>query len=200
MEPLPSIDPLLSPAYVAARADREAAAKRVRVEQTRAAPDVTVSLGVRRLNGADSASLAAAEAGVGRTATALVGGLSIPFPVFDRNKGNISAAEAELRAADARVNAALLDAEADTRSALSQTEAAEGRVAAALQGQQNADQAYYLTRLGYEGGKLALIEVNNARRALAEANIQLLNARIGRLAAEAALARLQGRIPFGDRP
>ena len=64
----------------------------------------------------------------------------------------------------------------------------------------DAEEAYRLTRTGYEGGKLALLEVINARRALAESNNQLLNARIGRLSAEAALARLQGRIPFGDRP
>lgn len=199
MEPLPDVDATSTPTYAAAQAEREAASRRVRLERTRAIPDVTVSVGVRRLNGADSSSVAALG-GAGRAATAFVGGVSIPFPVFDQNRGNISAAQADLRAADARLNEARLDAEADIRSALAQATAAEGRVAAALQGQKSAEEAYRLTRTGYEGGKLALLEVINARRALAESNNQLLNARIGRLSAEAALARLQGRIPFGDRP
>ena len=198
-EPVPLLDPLTAPAVLAAQSEREAAARRVRVEQTRAAPNVTVSLGVRRLNGADVPALVAAEAGAGRASTALVGGVSIPFPLFDRNRGNISAAQADQRAAEARLNAARLEAEASSRSAIAQSSAAEGRVSAAAQGQRSAEEAYRLTRIGYEGGKLALIEVISARRALAEANIQLLTARIERLNAEAALARLQGRIPFEDR-
>ena len=198
-EPLPDVDPLRTPTYAAAEAEREAAARRVRLERTKAIPDVTVSFGVRRLNGADSSS-AALLGGAGRAATAFVGGVSIPIPVFDQNRGNVSAAQADLRAADARVNAAMLDAEADIRSALAQATAAEGRVGAALQGQKSAAEAYRLTRLGYEGGKLPLLEVINARRALEDSSTQLLNARIGRLSAEAALARLQGVTPFGDRP
>jgi outer membrane protein, heavy metal efflux system len=178
-------DPLASPGYLAAQAAREAAARRVRVEQTRAAPDVTVSLGVRRLAGDDS--------------TAMVGGVSVPFPVFDRNRGNISASQAELRGAEARLNAARLDAEAEARSGVARAEAAQSRIQAAGEGERAAEEAYRLTRIGYEGGKLPLSELLNTRRALAEAHAQTLNARLERLSAEAALARLQGAIPFGDQ-
>jgi cobalt-zinc-cadmium efflux system outer membrane protein len=185
MEPVSPPDPLASPAYRAAQAAREAAARRVRVEQTRAAPDVSVSVGVRRLAGDD--------------ATALVAGVSAPFPIFDRNRGNISASKADLQAADARLNGARLDAQADIASAVSHAGAAQSRVAALRASEGAAGEAYRLTRLGYEAGKLSLFELINARRALTEARAQTLDARIERLSAEAALARLEGRIPFGDQ-
>ncbi|EJL33289.1 outer membrane protein [Caulobacter sp. AP07] len=186
MEALPAVDPIDTPAYLAAQAEREAAARRVRVEQTRAAPDVSVSLGVRRLAGDD--------------ATALVAGVSAPFLIFDRNRGAISASRAELTAAEARLGAARLDAQAEIASALSKAGAAQTRVAANRQAEATATEAYRLTRLGYEGGKLPLVEVLNARRVLIEARDQILNARLERLTAEAALARLQGVAPFGDHP
>ena len=186
MEALPAVDPIDTPAYLAAQAEREAAARRVRVEQTRAAPDVSVSLGVRQLAGDD--------------ATALVAGVSAPFPIFDRNRGAISASRAELTAAEARLGAARLDAQAEIASALSKAGAAQIRVAANRQAEATATEAYRLTRLGYEGGKLPLVEVLNARRVLIEARDQILNARLERLTAEAALARLQGAAPFGDHP
>ena len=186
MEPLPLVDPINTPAYLAARADREAAAHRVRVEQARGAPDVSVSVGLRRLAGDD--------------ATALVVGVSAPFPIFDRNRGNISASQAALTAANAHLHAARLDAQAEIVSALSKADAAQTRVAASRQAEATATEAYRLTRLGYEAGKLPLVEVLNARRAVIDTRDQILNARLERISAEAALARLQGVAPFGDQP
>jgi cobalt-zinc-cadmium efflux system outer membrane protein len=177
-------DPLASPAYQSALAAREAAVRRVRVEQTRATPDLTVSVGVRRLAVDD--------------ATAMVGGVSVPFPLFDRNRGNVSAAQAELAAAEARLSAARLDAEADAHVLLARLDAAQSRVVATREGEAAAAEAYRLTRTGYEGGKLPLIELLNARRVLTEARSQSSTALLERLSAEAALARLQGVIPFGD--
>jgi cobalt-zinc-cadmium efflux system outer membrane protein len=178
-------DPLAAPSYLAAQAARGAAARRVRVERTRAVPDVAVRLGVRRFNGDD--------------ATALVGGLSVPLPVFDRNRGNVSAAQAELDGAEARLNAARLDAETDVRAATARALAAQSRIAAARESEMAADEAYRLTRIGHQGGKLSLVELNAARRGLTEARAQTLNARLERLSAEAMLARLQGVAPFGDQ-
>jgi cobalt-zinc-cadmium efflux system outer membrane protein len=179
-------DPLESPTYLAAQADREAAARRIRLEQTRATPDLSVSVGVRKFQEDDS--------------TAMVAGLSAPFPLFDRNRGNISAAQAELSAAEARLEAARLDAQAEAMSGVARLGATDSRLIAAQEGERTADEAYRLTRIGYEGGKLALVELLNARRALAEARAQTLDAALERLSAEAALARLQGRAPFGEQP
>jgi len=184
-EAIPKPDPRVAPSYLAAQAAREAAARRVRVERTRGVPDVTVSLGVRRFNGDD--------------ATAMVGGISAPLPLFDRNRGAVSAAKAELAGAEARLKAARLDAEADTRSATLRAHAAHSRIAAARESEGAADEAYRLTRVGYQGGKVSLAELNAARRALFEARAQTLDARLERLSAEAMLARLQGATPFGDQ-
>jgi len=184
--PVVAPDPLASPGYLAALAAREAAARQVRVERARAVPDVAVSVGVRRFGEDDS--------------TAMVAGISTPFPLFDRNRGNIGAAQAELAVAEARLDAARLDAEAAVRAGLVRIEASVARLAAAREGEAAAEEAYRLTRLGYEGGKLALVELLNARRGLDEARAQALDAALERLAAQAALARLQGRAPFGDQP
>ena len=184
-EILSAPDPLTSPAVVSAQMAREAAARRVRVEQTRASPEVTISLGVRRLAGED--------------ATAMVGGVSTPLPIFDRNRGAVSAAQAELRGAEARLSAVRLDAEADARASAVRAVAAQSRIQAVREGESAAAEAYRLSRLGYQGGKLPLIELLNARRALADAQTQTLDAQLERLSAEAALARLRGVIPFGDQ-
>lgn len=176
-----NVDVAATPAVLAAEAEREAASRRVRVERTRAVPDVTVSAGLRK----------------GGYDTAYVAGISIPFPVFDRNRGNISAAQSELLAAEARLNAARLDAEAEFRTALFQVDAAETRVKAATEGEATAAEAFRLTRIAYEGGKSPLLELVNARRALADARTQTIEAQLARLRAEAGLARLQGR-PLGD--
>ena len=177
-------DATKSPAYLTALAAREEAARRIVVERTKPLPDVDVSLGVRTFAGTD--------------AKALVGGIRIPIPIFDTNRGNISAAESELAGASARLAAARNDASAEARAAVARARAALARITAATEGEKAAEQAYRLTRTGYEGGKISFIEVLNTSRALADAHANTIDARIERLGAEAAIARLSGTVPFGD--
>jgi cobalt-zinc-cadmium efflux system outer membrane protein len=174
------------PAVLAAEAEREAAAQRVDVERTRPAPTVTASLGLRRIAGENS--------------TLFVGGIVVPLPLFDNNRGNITAALAELDAADARLRGARAEAQTGWLSAVTQANAAQSRLAAAGQAAMAADQAYRLTRTGYDAGRTPLIEVLTARRNLTDAELRLLESRVARIRAEAALARLSGRIPFGGAP
>lgn len=178
-----SIDVMTVPAVIVAIAERDAAASRVQVERTRAAPDATVSVGARRYAGDD--------------ATALVAGVSVPLPVFDQNRGAVSAAQAELRAAEARLDGVRGEAEADIRIGYRQIGVAESQVAAAAEVERAAEEVYRLTRIGYESGRLPLSEVVAARRALSEARLRTLDAQLNRVRAEAAIARLQGRAPFG---
>jgi cobalt-zinc-cadmium efflux system outer membrane protein len=166
--------------YLAAQAEQEAAARRLRVERRRAIPDVTVSMGVRRFEEDD--------------ATALVAGVSAPLPLFDQNRGNIAAAGAEVTAAEARLNAARLEAEAAVRTSAARTSAGQTRLAAARQGETTAQEAYRLARIGYESGRLPLAELVAARRALAEAREQTIAAGVERISAQAAQARLSGAI------
>jgi cobalt-zinc-cadmium efflux system outer membrane protein len=178
--------PVSTPAIAAAEAERDAAARRVDVERTRATPDVTASLGLRRVEAFHD--------------TLVVGGLSVPLPLFDKNRGNIAAALGQFSAAEARLNAARLEAENGYRAAQAQASAANARVAASTQAQAAAEEAYRLARIGYDAGRTPLVELLIARRNLTTSQSAALDARLARLNAEAALARLSGRIPFGENP
>ena len=178
--------PPVTPAIAAALAEREAATRRVTVERTRAVPDVTASLGIRRLTGDN--------------ATVFVAGVSVPLPLFDKNRGNIATSTAQLDAADARLNAARLEAENGYRSAAAQATAADARLAASAQAEAAAEEAYRLARIGYDAGRTPLIELLTARRNLTTTQAVTLEARVARITTEAALARLFGRIPFGENP
>ncbi len=180
---VPSDAPATTFAIAAAEADRDAAVRRVNVERTRAAPDVTFSLGARRVEGLGS--------------TLIVGGVSAPLPLFNRNSGAVSAARAEQDAAEARLRLARLEADSNWRSGQYRATAAQAALRAALEGEAAASEAYRLARIGYEAGRTPLSELLAARRASTEARERTLEAKSQRIQAEAALARLAGRIPFG---
>jgi cobalt-zinc-cadmium efflux system outer membrane protein len=173
-----------APAVSAAEAERDAAEHRIRIEQKRALPVISVSLGLRRFAGED--------------ATALVGGLSVAVPLFDRNRGAIAASRAERDSAAARLAAARLAADAAWRSASALGAASASRVSAAQRGEDAAREAYRLARIGYEAGRSLLVELLATRRALTEAQIRSLEARFARVQAEASFARLGGRIPYQE--
>ena len=182
----PTAPPRVFPAVAAAEAERDAALGKLDVEKTRAIPDVTATLGMRRLQSDRE--------------TVLVGGISLPIPLFDQNSGNISAAGSQVAAADARLMAARANAETGWRTANLQANAAISRLAAARSAAAAAMEAYGLTRTGYESGKTPLLDLLNARRVLTDAQLRLLDAQVARIAAEAQLARLTGNVPFGDAP
>jgi cobalt-zinc-cadmium efflux system outer membrane protein len=182
----PPAPPDLTPAVATAQAEREAAARRVTVEQTRAVPDITGSLGIRRI--------------AGDNATVFVGAISVPLPLFDKNQGNIAASLAQRDAADARLTAARLEAENLYRSGVAQAVAADARLKASMQAETAAAEAARLARIGYDSGRTPLIELLTARRNLTAVQAATLDARLARINAEAALARLFGRIPFGGNP
>lgn len=176
-------EPVDTPAVLSAQAERDSAAARVRIEQLQSRPDLIVSAGVRRFAGDDS--------------TAMVAGAALPLPLFDRNRGNTAAARAELAAAEARLAQARLDAAADLAAARSQARSASAQASAAAAGEAAAAEAYRLARIGYEAGRLPLLELTAARRALAAARLQTLEARLARVRAVADAARLAGKTPFG---
>ena len=178
------IDPTQTAPYLAAKADAEAAARRVTSAKRQAIPDVTVSVGVRRLE-VDNAN-------------ALPAAVSVPFPLFDRNRGNIDAAQAELRGAQAREAATRLEAEAAIQASLALNEAADARAAAADRTLSTAEESYRLARIAYEAGKSPLIELLAARHGLGAARGVVLDARAAQFDARASLARLEGRTITGE--
>lgn len=155
----------------------------MRVETARGRPDVRASVGVRRFEAED--------------ATALTAGVSLQLPLFDRNRGGVLAAEAEVRAAEARLRGARLDADADWRAAAARRDAAASRVVAADAAVTAATEAYRLTRIGFEAGRLSQLELRSTRSGLVQARDVAIAARLMRARAEAELARLEGRAPFG---
>lgn len=166
-----------------AEAESEAAQRRITVEQIRTLPDVTASVGFRRFEMEGE--------------TALTFGVSLPLPLFDRNRGNIDAARAEYRAAEARVDQARQAAVSDRAAASARMAASASRVRAADGSVTAAEEAYRLTRLGFEAGRISQLELRASRSALIAARNAAIEARLARVRAEIDLARLEGRIPFG---
>lgn len=179
-----TIDPQATPAYRAAAAERAAAERRATAERKRAIPDVTALIGVRRLNFEE--------------ATVLLGGVSIPLHLFDRNRGNIAAAQADLQAAAARLAMARYDAQAGAQAAAAQLAAAQARVLAAESSLRTAEEIRRLARIAYTAGKSPLIELLAARRGVGAARAVVLDARAARFEVRAGLARLQGRAITGE--
>ena len=178
------VDPMRNVGLRTALADRDAAARRIVAERKRAVPDITGQLGVRRLQG--------------ERATALVAGISLPLNLFDRNKGNIAAAEADLRGADAKAAAAKLDAEANAQAARAFVDAADARLEAAERTMTTAQETYRLARIAYEAGKSPLSELLTARHGLGTARGIVTDAAAARFDARAQLAGLQGLAITGE--
>lgn len=178
------VDPMQTTTVRLAEAERSEAERQVTVQQRLAIPNVTAQLGVRQLRVASG--------------PAIVAGISVPLPFFDRNRGNIAAARAELQSAEARAAVARLDAETGTRAAAALVEAADQRAAAAERTVATAQEGYRLARIAYEAGKSPLIELLAARRNLGVARSTVLDAFQARLDARANLARLQGLTITGE--
>ncbi|CAN7554045.1 TolC family protein [Caulobacter sp. LjRoot300] len=177
-------EPAFSPAIAVARAEREAAERRVAVERARRTPDLAVSFGVRRFQDED--------------ATAAVFGISAPLPLFDRNRGAVAAATANAQASEARLAMAQAEQDGDRRAAAAQAAAADQTLDASQQAE--AAEAYRLARIGYDAGRLPLSELLAARRDLIAARGRAVDTKLARVKALADLARAQGHVPFGDQP
>lgn len=159
-----------------ALAQRGAAQARVRLARADAVPDVTASGGVRRF-------------GEGRE-TALVAGVSIALPFRDRNRGNIEAAQSESLAAESAARIARIDASRERQDARILLGAAEVRYEAlAGPGIDQAEEALRLARIGYNAGRFSLLELLDAQTALTTAKLTLIQARLDRANALAALIR-----------
>lgn len=176
--------PQEAPAIVTAIAEREALAAQVDVEARRWIPDIGVSVGTRKYAWSDESGM--------------VVGVTASIPLFDRNRGAVEAARERAVAAEARLEGTRLDAVAARRSAAVQVLASEKRLEAALQGETAAAEAYRLARIGYDAGKNPLLELLVIRRALTEAKLSTVDARVARVRALATRSMADGRIAFGE--
>ncbi len=164
----------------AARAEAERARASIALERSQRILQPTVSIGVRRLELDNQ--------------TALVAGVTVPFPLFNRNGGAIAAARAEAlraEAAQARVEAETNAQAATARGALTTAEAQlalidRDALPAATEGLR-------VARIGYGAGKFGFLDLLDAQRSLSAVRRQRIDAALNVLLARAALDRATGR-------
>ena len=121
----------------------------------------------------------------------LVGGVSLPIPIFDRNQGNIAAARADVRAADANLASVTASARVRASNAIINVEAAQARVEALERSAvPEAAEALRLTELSYREGRASLLELLDAQNAYRAAQLALVEARLAQALATAELGRV----------
>jgi cobalt-zinc-cadmium efflux system outer membrane protein len=157
------------------------------LEQARRVPDLTVSLGARRVPSSEG------EMGGGRR-NQVVLGLSVPLPIFDTNRGNV--AEALSREEKARDDLAAAELQLGTDVAQATERLRSARATAqtlqrdALPG---AESAYRAATKGFELGKFSFLEALDAQRTLFQVRAQYLLALADAHRAAGELDRLLGR-------
>lgn len=165
----------------AARWQQQTAAGQARIAlaQASAIPDLTLSLGLRQFQQSDD--------------TAMLAGVSLPLPLFDRNQGGIAAAGAALNQNRHRQQAALAQSRSALASGHAALVAAHGQ-AGVLREQvlPAAQRVFEAAELGYQVGKFDYLTVLDAQRSLFEVRGQYLQALT---AAQLALADLERLAP-----
>jgi len=174
---------LSHPDIAFAEASEEARRAEQKAAQSLSAPDLTVSGGLRRFEDTND--------------SAFVLGLSVPLPLFDKNRD--AARASGLRADAARINADATQARLQSRkdAAIVQIETTQTRLDLLEHGALPAARAAYDASVrGYAAGRFDLTTTLNARRGLIEAGIAVIAARRDYNIASAELKSLIGARPF----
>lgn len=168
-------------AYAVASADFSIADANVRLARSQRIPDLTLSAGTRRIESSNS--------------QAMVLGVSVPLPLFNRGTASLSQAGAERDQADARrrvtrldVDAAIADATADRDNAVAAVRASGPALDAAIESAR-------IARVGYGQGKFDQLVLIDAERTLLETRTAQVDALAAYHDAEARLARLTTPAP-----
>jgi len=157
----------------------------VDLERARRYPDVSASAGARRLAESDDA--------------ALVAGLSVPLPFFDRNQGARAAAESDLRKAEHERRAVEAQLAAEFETAWQELDARYvevGALRATIVPQ--AREAFEGVRRGYAQGLFRNVDVLDAQRTLFELQLREIEAVRAYHEARAELERLTGMPLSGE--
>lgn len=164
----------------------EAARERAQQQlaQTRAAsrPQFTFTVGGTRYAAED--------------ADALMLGVEMTLPVFDRHQGALRAAAADLVLADLSLEAARREQQAREVTVMAEATAARLQLQELVGMVGKTERAYAMVRQGYRAGRLNALALREARRQWLSVKNQLLEAQMAQVQAEIAQALLQGREPF----
>ncbi len=135
----------------------------VLLEKSKALPDLTLSGGLRRLNGSDD--------------DAFVFGLSFPLPLFNRNQGNTLEARHELAMAEEARRAAAIRINTELNAVYNTLASAQAELKALHQNVlPGANRAFEAVNEGYRLGKFSLMDVLDAQRTISDAKAQYLDA------------------------
>lgn len=168
-----------APTLLQARAELDRRLALAQVERSRRTPDVTLNLGVKR-----SEELGRNQAIVG---------VSVPLPLFDNNRGNVTESLRRIDKARDEVAAAEIRLESDLAQAV---EALDTLRQEALSLQTDvlpgAQSAYDAAAKGFEYGKFGFLDVLDAQRTLLQAKSQYLRVLSDAHRAAADIDRLLG--------
>ena len=150
------------------------------LERSKSVPDLKVGGGVRRYEDTD--------------ATAFVASVSMPLQVFDRNTGNIAAAERRIAKAEFEAGAARSEASSVLFEALGQLSVAATQVRS-LEREvvPAAVRAFDATQIGYAEGKFDILNVLDTQRSVFDARLDLVNAQAEYEKAKVQIEALIGR-------
>lgn len=182
LEDIPSLDRLrdkleLNPALQRWDAKLRLRRAALAAEKAERIPDLEASVGYVQFeeDGTDAVAL----------------GIGIPLPVFDRNRGNIIAAEQELAkigsdrlAAEVALAADLAETHANLTNAHHRVGTLQAKVVPAM------EQAFEAVRSGYQSGKFSFLEMLDAQRGLFEARAKMVDALVDYQAALIVLQRI----------
>jgi cobalt-zinc-cadmium efflux system outer membrane protein len=150
------------------------------LEQAKAIPDLTLTAGARRVESSDD--------------TGAVLQLSVPLPLFNRNQGDIAAAQSrilkgehESAAARVEVNAIFLEAYSRLAASSERLKALEKEILPSTQ------EVYDATNRGYSAGGFDLLNVLEAQRTLYATRLEIVNARAEFQRAKVQIEALTGR-------
>ncbi|MDR3086790.1 MAG: TolC family protein [Azoarcus sp.] len=170
-----------SPALLRARHEADRFSALVDLERSQRIPDLTVSLGSKR----------AEELGRNQT----IVGVSIPFPIFDRNQGNVLEAQRradkardELRAVELRLSTEVTQNEERLKTLLVEAQTLQSEI------MPGARSAYDAASKGFELGKFSFLEVLDAQRTFFQARAQYLRSLSDAHRTAAELERVLGSI------
>ncbi|MDP3672663.1 MAG: TolC family protein [Telluria sp.] len=171
----------LSPQIVRARSEIERQAAMADLERSRRFPDLTLSLGSKR------------DEQIGNRQTVV--GLAVPFPLFDRNQGNVLSAmrrtdkaRDELLAVQNKLSVELAQASLRLNAAVSELDILRNEI---LPGAQS---AYEAGTKGFELGKFSFLDVLDAQRTLFQAKTQYVRAIAESHRAAADIERIVGNV------
>ena len=150
-----------SPALLRARHEADRFSALADLERSRRIPDVTFSLGSKK----------AEELGRNQT----IVGVSIPFPIFDRNQGNVLEAQKradkardELSATELRLGTEVTQNEERLKALVVEAQTLQSEI------MPGARSAYEAASKGFELGKFSFLEVLDAQRTFFQARAQYL--------------------------